>query len=302
MAGAATAIARAPALSALLLAAGCAGTVALGPSPGDIDTPAGYADGTRTVATPYLTFTQTGKGVVTDSSGNISTADVTATIRTRGVRDVIWVLEPSGMYQTQYWDATANAWTGFSADTYLVTETADGQARLLAYIMGPHGTSAGTRDSYVVMGLPTRPGTVDTLSGSASYSGPARLAVHFADGAGGYANATGTATLNVAFAPGGASTVQGSMTFNPAGADSPAHAIAPGTVIAIDPATISGNGFAGALGLTPADIALSSVGATGVAGGFYGPAAGTLGATFNGSGVAADGTTPAVFHGGLLAN
>ncbi len=273
-----------------------------GPAPGDVNTPAGYADGTRTVATPYLQFTATGKGVVTDSSGNISAADVTATIRTRITRDVIWVMEPTGMWQSQYWNTGTNSWIGWSADSYLVKETADGQARLIAYVMGAQGTSAGNQDSYIIMGLPTRPSAVGALSGSASYSGPARLAVHYADGAGGYGNATGTANLNVSFMPGGTSTLQGTMTFNPAGADSPAHAIAPGTTITIDPATISGNGFATTLSPNPADIGLSSVGATDMSGQFYGPTAGIVGATFNGTGTAADGTTPAVFHGGLLAD
>ncbi len=289
----------AAALPMILAACAAAPT---GPAPGDVNTPAGYADGTRTVTTPYLTFTQTGKGVVADSAGNIAAADVTATIRTRDTRDVIWVMEPTGMWQTQYWDTATNAWTGYDAETYLIEETADGQARLIAYIMGPQGTAAGLQDSYIIMGLPTQPDTVGALSGSASYSGPARLAVHYADGAGGYGNATGTANLNVSFVPGGTSTLQGTMTFNPAGADSPAHAIAAGSVIIIDPTTISGNGFSTTLSLTPAEIGLDSIAATDIAGGFYGPSAGTLGATFNGSGTAADGTTPAVFHGGLLAD
>ncbi len=291
----------APVFAALLLAAGCA-AAPIGPSPGDINTPAGYADGTKTVATPYLQYTVTGKGVVTDSSGNISAADVTATIRTRITRDVIWVMEPTRMWQSQYWNTGTNSWLGWSADSYLVKETADGQARLIAYVMGAQGTSAGNQDSYIIMGLPTRPSVVDAMSVGASYSGPARLAVHYADGAGGYGNATGTAALNVTLAPGGPPTLQGTMTFTPVGSDSAAHAIAPGTTITIDPATISGNGFATTLSLTPADIGLSSVATTDMSGQFYGPTAGIVGATFNGTGTAADGTTPVVFHGGLLAN
>lgn len=280
----------APGLAALALAAGCSTQDPL--PPGYFPDPAGYADGTKTVFTPHLVFSATGKGVRTDASGQMQLADIPATIRTLDVSGVIHV-KAYGLFESWYWDSASNGWLGFSGDLYEISTTADGQARLLGYTMGGD-------DSYIVMGLPSRAPVLAGRTGSARYSGPARLAVDYAGGTGTYGLGGGTATLDVSFSP-GAPTLRGTIRLDPLASDSPAHAIAPGTIVTIDPAQISGNGFASTLTLNAGQLGLSSTANATVSGQFYGPAAGTIGATFSATGQAPDGTG-AFVHGGLLAN
>ncbi len=277
-------------LAALTLAAGCGTQDPL--PPGYFPDPAGYADGVKTVFTPHLVFTATGKGVRTDASGQMRLADIPATIRTLDVPGVIHV-KAYGLFESWYWDSAQKGWLGFSGDLYEITTTADGQARLLGY-------SVGGDDSYIVMGLPSRAPAIAARTGSARYIGPARLAVDYAGSTGAYGLGGGTATLDVSFSP-GAPTLQGTIRLDPLSSDSPAHAIAPGTIVTIDPAQISGNGFASTLRLNAAQLGLASTANATISGQFYGPAAGSIGATFSATGQAPDGTA-AFVHGGLLAN
>ncbi len=275
------------------LTAGCASTRTA--------VPAGYANGVKTVDTPNLIFSSSGNGLLLDSAENpTGTGAVQVTYQETSDPDVV-IATVSGQEFKLTWDGAKGLFYGTSADgsaemallPYTAGYSADSQVSMgYAYIGFADGTHGAT---YYAAGLKTDPVQMAALTGTATYAGYANLAI-------------GHGTSNVSFGDGslalaadfGAGTVSGSMTVSDSGSD-PGFTIAPNTVITIDPATISGNGFNGTWSVAnPANLALTSVGTTGLQGSFYGVNAADVGGSFNGTGVSADGVTPAYIFGGFM--
>ncbi len=266
------------------------------------------ADGVKTTATSNLIFTHTSKALalsadpLTGASMFSGVQDTTLTYRTTDDPNVI-VATLNGTDVTLTWDGVSsytNADGSISATPKF--NSADGQVAITTFGILDTASSSGFV-GYLASGLTTDPAQVAALaaaSGSANYIGSAQIGVVHgtAVSSASFSGGTGTATLTADF---GASTVSGSMTVSDDGSSSPGFAIAPGTVIAINPATISGNAFSGTWSVAnPANLNLSSVSATGVSGNFFGVGAADIGGTFNGSGISADGTTPAYIIGGFF--
>ena len=276
--------------SAAALLSGCAATAPTGPS---CPQPAGCADGTKTINTPGLTFESTSKGVAYDASGATGLVDFPVVFQTTSDPDVI-IATVNGQNITLTDNGLGfiggNATYAIIADKGLVS--GDFQVVVGTYDVAGPGSN-GTAGFYAA-GLQTDPAQITALgNGTLGYTGQTILAI---DHGGNKSVGAGTVALSANLATG---MVSGTMTINDDGSDS-GFEITNGAVITVNPAAISGNSFAGTWSATAADLSMTSIGTTNIAGNFYGENAFDIGGSFNGSGVSADGTTPAYITGGFL--
>jgi len=286
-----------PALAASLVLAGCGSSTTPPPGP----QPAGFADGTKVTSTPDLIFTATSKGIVDDGSGNITLGDVAISYRTTADPDVIFATVNGEDIQLVL-NAGGTAFEGSNANYDIFAElvSISTSEQVVISLFGVDGVSAADDAiGYAVIGLQTDPTAIAALSGTASYSGEAEIFVMQEDVLGdiNVGLGFGTGTLEANFDTG---TITGSLALDESGASDAGFEISP-TTITIDPTTISGNGFLSTLSVTAADLAMTSVGLSSIAGTFFGVDASDVGATFSGSGIGLDGVLPAFFTGGFIA-
>ncbi len=261
--------------------------------------PAGYADGTKTLNTAGLIFTAISKTGVTDSAGDTIVTDATITYQTTSDPSQI-VAVVNGESVTMNFEGSSGQFVGnnsnYSVSSFVFANSADNQASLLAFQYDD--ISAGSWNfGYAVSGLTTNPADIAALSGSATYNGASELfIIHGNVNLGQMADGSGTVLLNADF---GTGTISGSMTISDKGSSTPGFALLP-TTITIDPTMITGNGFSTTISATASDLAMTSITSSSLVGNFLGVNGANVGGSFSGSGISADGTTPATFYGGFL--
>ena len=301
-----------PVLAAFLAIAGCAtnstGTGGGGTGGGGTGggtggtgaTPAGFADGTKTINTANLIFTARGQGVTADSTGWItgSSNSLQDTVRTTSDPNVI-IATINGQDVTLTYDSVSGQYVDSSGNNWVFVDyaTIDGQAGV---VFAQHQAGAGQVWGVYEYGLQTNPASMPT-SGTAAYTGNASLLVahEYSFGTGNYTSGTGTVVLAADFANG---LVGGTMTLSDDGTSSLGYAIpAGGTTLSLNSAGIAGNRFNGTwTAANLADLHMSSISGASYSGGFYGTSAQDVAGTLLGTGVSGDGFTPAYVVGDFV--
>lgn len=290
---------------AFLLIAGCGGSTTVTPPP------AGYADGTKDVDQAGLSFNATSTGL--DRAGLVSTGSLTSigpgsqqiTISNQTDPNTI-IVRVDGTDYTLTGTPGAHSYSEpgvFAIYLNTVDTTVDGQARLLVLqSQGVSGDDLTQHINLAVVGMETDPAEITPLSGSATFNGTAHISV--------FHDRTGTASQDVVTGYGegavaltadfSAQTIAGVMTLAEQSSDL-GYELSPATVVTINPAPITGNGFSTTLAINAADLHMSTITTTDLGGKFYGPDAANVGAVFSGSGTSATGGVPVHFLGGFVA-
>ena len=281
----------------ILALAGCQSTTGTGPTPLPIPVAAGYADGTKNVDTEGLIFSSTTYAVNIIYPGVANLIGYNVSNRKTSVpANFILILDgqeiPLEKYGDNKFQSIYSPSHNYNVQAVYHGATTDGQVDLVEFIIDNSNTGRSIRTT-VASGLTTDPIQVNVLSGSATYTGIARLDVfHF----GGTGRGIGTATIDANFATG---QVSGSMSIVDENTLSPTHSISPTTIL-IDPTTISGNGFSTTLSINAADLAMNSVNSSRLDGSFFGVNAVNVGGTFWAQGISSDGVSPVTMIGGFI--